>query len=82
MKITRVRFLDWQNFPTRYIHEPWNAPEAIQRAAKCVIGKDYPLPVVNHTVASRTNMERIKQVYQQLAKYRGPGKIYELLIYL
>lgn len=27
--------------------------------------------MVNHAVASRTNMERMKQVYQQLAKYRG-----------
>ncbi|GAB0088832.1 Cryptochrome/DNA photolyase, FAD-binding domain [Sergentomyia squamirostris] len=60
-----------KNFPTKYIHEPWNAPESVQRAAKCIIGKDYPLPMVNHAVASRTNMERMKQVYQQLAKYRG-----------
>ncbi|XP_055698934.1 cryptochrome-1 isoform X2 [Phlebotomus papatasi] len=60
-----------KNFPTKYIHEPWNAPESVQRAAKCIIGKEYPLPMVNHAVASRTNMERMKQVYQQLAKYRG-----------
>ncbi|XP_055550388.1 cryptochrome-1-like [Wyeomyia smithii] len=62
-----------KNFPTRYIHEPWNAPESVQRAAKCIIGKDYPLPMVNHAIASRANMERIKQVYQQLAKYRIPS---------
>lgn len=28
-----------QNFPTRYIHEPWNAPPLIQKAAKCIIGR-------------------------------------------
>lgn len=28
-----------KNFPTRYIHEPWNAPEGIQKAAKCIIGR-------------------------------------------
>ena len=27
-----------QNFPTRYIHEPWTAPEAVQKSAKCIIG--------------------------------------------
>ncbi|CAD7092137.1 unnamed protein product [Hermetia illucens] len=59
-----------KNFPTKYIHEPWNAPESVQRAAKCIIGKEYSLPMVNHAVASRTNMERLKQVYQQIAKYR------------
>lgn len=29
--------------------------------------------MVDHSKASRINMERIKQVYQQLTKYRGPG---------
>lgn len=62
-----------KNYPTRYIHEPWKAPEAIQKAAKCIIGKEYSLPMVNHAVASRINIERMKQVYQQLSKYRGPG---------
>ena len=27
-----------KNFPTRYIHEPWTAPEAVQKSAKCIIG--------------------------------------------
>nr|CAD7431886.1 unnamed protein product [Timema monikensis] len=62
-----------KNFPTRYIHEPWNAPEAVQKAAKCIVGKEYSLPMVNHVVVSRINMERMKQVYQHLAKYRDPG---------
>nr|CAD7575102.1 unnamed protein product [Timema californicum] len=61
-----------KNFPTRYIHEPWNAPEAVQKAAKCIVGKEYSLPMVNHVVVSRINMERMKQVYQHLAKYRDP----------
>lgn len=66
--------MNLQNFPTRYIHEPWNAPESVQRAAKCIIGREYSLPMVNHAVASRTNMERMRQVYHQLYKYRDPSK--------
>ena len=62
-----------KNFPVQYIHEPWNAPDSVQWSAKCIIGKDYPLPMVNHVVASRINMERMKQVYQQLTHYRGNG---------
>lgn len=62
-----------KNFPTKYIHEPWLAPEVEQRAAKCIIGKDFPLPMVNHSVVSRMNIERMKQVYRQLSKYRGQG---------
>lgn len=44
---------------------------SVQKAAKCIIGKDYSLPMVNHSNSSRTNIERMKQVYQQLNKYRG-----------
>lgn len=57
--------------PLQYIHEPWTAPEHVQRAAKCIVGKDYSLPMVNHAIASRINMQRMKQVYQQLSKYRA-----------
>ncbi|KAI4494552.1 hypothetical protein M0804_000753 [Polistes exclamans] len=68
-----------KNFPTRYIHEPWNAPISVQRAAKCIIGKDYSLPMVNHSKSSRINFERMKQVYQQLNKYRENGLLNALL---
>lgn len=60
-----------KGFPSRYIYEPWNAPEAIQKAAKCIIGVDYPRPIVNHAETSRLNIERMKQIYQQLSRYRG-----------
>lgn len=59
--------------PNQYIHEPWMAPESVQKAAKCIIGKDYPMPMINHAVAYRINIERMKQVYRCLPKYRMPG---------
>ncbi|KAJ0181189.1 hypothetical protein K1T71_003274 [Dendrolimus kikuchii] len=62
-----------KSMPTRYIHEPWVAPEAVQRLARCVIGRDYPLPIVDHNKVSQVNIERIKQVYAQLAKYKPLG---------
>jgi hypothetical protein len=61
-----------------YIHEPWTAPVQVQRAAKCIIGVDYPKPMVNHTVVSKINHERMRQVYQQLNSYRSvktPGNL-------
>ncbi|XP_062276746.1 cryptochrome-2 [Scomber scombrus] len=60
-----------KDYPNRYIYEPWNAPEAIQKAANCVVGVDYPKPMINHAEGSRLNIERMKQVYQQLSHYRG-----------
>lgn len=64
-----------RGFPAKYIYDPWNAPDSVQTAAKCIIGVHYPKPMVNHAEASRLNIERMKQIYQQLSRYRGLGKI-------
>nr|XP_040028567.1 cryptochrome-1-like isoform X2 [Gasterosteus aculeatus aculeatus] len=62
-----------RGFPAEYIYDPWNAPESVQKAAECVIGVHYPKPMVNHAHASRLNIERMKQIYQQLSCCRGFG---------
>ncbi|CAG0908248.1 unnamed protein product [Cyprideis torosa] len=42
-----------QNFPTEWIYQPWQAPESVQEKSGCVIGKDYPLPIVDYSQASQ-----------------------------
>jgi deoxyribodipyrimidine photo-lyase len=37
--------------PDRYLREPWTMPLALQRAIGCVIGSDYPAPIVDHAQA-------------------------------
>lgn len=64
----------FQKFPVKYIHEPWTAPEEVQIAAKCIVGRDYPVPMVDHAVVSRINTERLRQVYQQLYRQYDKGK--------
>jgi deoxyribodipyrimidine photo-lyase len=34
--------------PTRFLHAPWMMPQEEQRRAGCLIGKDYPAPLVDH----------------------------------
>ena len=36
-----------QRVPQQYIAQPWTMPEDVQRKAGCVIGTDYPAPVVD-----------------------------------
>ena len=60
-----------KGLPAKYIYEPWTAPESVQKAARCIIGKDYPVPMLNHQEASRVNMERMMQVYHQLSPQAG-----------
>lgn len=55
------------NFPEKYIYEPWKAPLAIQQRANCIIGKDYPMPIVEHEVVSKENMEKMKHAYANQA---------------
>ena len=37
--------------PDTYIHEPWTMPPLVQAEMGCVIGRDYPLPIVDHAFA-------------------------------
>jgi deoxyribodipyrimidine photo-lyase len=49
--------------PSKYVHEPWRMPVRLQRELACIIGKDYPKPVVEHAAARE----------RALAFYRGDG---------
>jgi len=37
--------------PDKLIHAPWLAPADAQRRAGCIIGRDYPAPIVDHAAA-------------------------------
>ena len=44
--------------PDRHIHAPWTMRPVDQEAAGCVIGRDYPAPVVDHAWARAITLER------------------------
>lgn len=52
-----------KKFPAEYIYEPWKAPRSVQQAAGCIIGKDYPQPIVQHEAISKKNIQRMKMAY-------------------
>ncbi|MGB3717626.1 MAG: deoxyribodipyrimidine photo-lyase [Candidatus Promineifilaceae bacterium] len=43
--------------PDKYLHEPWKMPEAVQAEVECMIGRDYPRPIVLHTVARQKTLD-------------------------
>ena len=47
-----------QDMPKQYLLEPWKAPEAVQKKAHCIIGKDYPAPIVEHNAVYKENILR------------------------
>jgi deoxyribodipyrimidine photo-lyase len=51
----------------RYLAEPWRMPLELQQRAGCVIGRDYPFPIVNHA-------EAIAHAKRRLAEVRQPAE--------
>ncbi|XP_064636731.1 cryptochrome-1-like [Lineus longissimus] len=51
-------------FPTQYIYEPWKAPRVVQEKLGCVIGKDYPRPIVDHDEARQRNLKRMAAAFE------------------
>jgi deoxyribodipyrimidine photo-lyase len=47
--------------PDAFIHTPWSMPEDIQVQVGCVIGKNYPAPIVDHTMAR----DRVLDAYRK-----------------
>ncbi len=53
--------------PAKTIHEPWKSPPEVQRASGCAIGRDYPMPIVDHALSR----ERVLAAY---ARSRGESR--------
>ena len=71
-----IRYVpELKNFPTEFIYTPWEAPENVQEEAGCIIGKDYPAPIVDHDVA----VQRNRQVSHLARLTLRTGLLYNLL---
>ena len=53
------------DLPTEYLAEPWTMPLLLQQGYNCVIGEQYPHPLVDHKVATKTAKERIYTLKKQ-----------------
>jgi deoxyribodipyrimidine photo-lyase len=46
-----------QNVTGKYIHEPWKMSNEMQEKMGCILGVDYPAPIVDHAVARKRALE-------------------------
>lgn len=53
----------FRSMPARFIYEPWEAPEEVQRKCGVIVGENYPYPIVEHKTISKSNMARMKEAY-------------------
>jgi deoxyribodipyrimidine photo-lyase len=49
-----------KNVPDEYIVEPWTMSKATQKQTYCIIGKQYPKPIVDHKQARLATLERFR----------------------
>jgi deoxyribodipyrimidine photo-lyase len=48
--------------PDKYLHTPWEMPANVQEACDCVIGEDYPGPVIEH----KAGRERALKAFERI----------------
>lgn len=46
----------------KYLSEPWKMPDEEQEKASCIIGKEYPAPIVDHKEARAYALEQYRSV--------------------
>lgn len=73
-KFIREFIPELRKMPSKYIYAPWTAPMEVQKAAGCIVGKDYPKPIVDHEAASKANLARFKKALSSAPKTSAAGK--------
>jgi deoxyribodipyrimidine photo-lyase len=48
--------------PDDYLAEPWTMPKQIQQKVGCIIGKNYPEPIIDHSTATKEARLRLGSV--------------------
>ncbi|MGF1582157.1 MAG: FAD-binding domain-containing protein [Gemmataceae bacterium] len=63
--------------PTKHIAEPHKMAQTEQRKAGCIIGKDYPAPIVDHKEATKAAKQRVYAVKGNAKTKAESQKVYE-----
>ena len=63
-----------KHMPKKYIYDPWNAPIDVQKSAGCIVGKDYPNPIVDHKIVSKRNMGWMAAAYRRRKELKAGKK--------
>ena len=63
-----------KHVPDAYLHEPWTMPADAAHKAGCLIGRDYPEPIVDHALARKRALAAFERVAKGKARPARPVK--------
>jgi deoxyribodipyrimidine photo-lyase len=63
--------------PTAFIAAPWQLSGSQQRASGCIIGRDYPAPIVDHAAAVQSARKRIYAVRRRPETKAEAAHVYQ-----
>ena len=49
-----------KHLPSKFAYEPHLAPLSVQKESKCLIGQDYPVPMVDRKLRAKENLSKFK----------------------
>lgn len=52
--------------PDSHIHTPWDMPDSFQRQAGCIMGQDYPSPIIDHRAAKDRTLAAYAQAKEAI----------------
>jgi len=70
-----------KDMPLRYVFEPWKAPKSVQEKANCIVGVDYPKPMVEHAKVTKQCYNMMMEVKNKLVA-TGEGMVTSVCKYL
>ncbi|MDC1375921.1 deoxyribodipyrimidine photo-lyase/cryptochrome family protein, partial [bacterium] len=68
-----------KNIPETWIHEPWKMELNNQNSCKCIIGKDYPAPIVDHKISVRYAKSRIAEIFKKIGYKENSKAVFKKL---
>jgi len=68
-----------KNIPETWIHEPWKMELNDQKICKCIIGKDYPIPIVDHTISIKYARSRIAAILKKIGYKEKSNAVFKKL---
>ncbi len=76
-QFTKQWLPELREVPIRYLSQPWFMPYDVQKAAGCIIGQDYPEPIVDYEIATRIAKSHYWRMRQKLEVFDALPAIFE-----